>query len=258
MNRLALGSGDPVTLVVPGLAATPGEARIPASGLPGTRIVLTLPSHGDEPDAPPGYWDYETIAADVLRVADEVRARHAIGVSLGAGALTRLVADHPDRFDKLALLLPAALDEPRTGTVQDELRKLATTDPVALREHVAASLPSGYALGDYVEARSKALTRLSEALGELSGRYPIPDRSALLSVSAEVLVIGAVGDPLHPEDVAKQTAAAFPSARLELFDSPAPLITHRAQVRALLVRALTTNVHRVGDTPGEVLKSRPW
>jgi 3-oxoadipate enol-lactonase len=230
----AYGSGDPVILVVPGLAATPGEARIPASGLPGTRVVLTLPSHGDEPDAPPGYWRYDTIAADVARVADEVGATCAIGVSLGAGALTRLVADDPDRFDKLALLLPAALDRPRPADVQAELRKLTTDDPAELRALVAAPLPEGYALGDYVDQRSRALTRLSGALDELAGEFPVEDRSVLLAVSAPVLVIAAVGDLLHPADVARETAAAFPKGMLEVFDSPAPLITHRAAVRSLL------------------------
>jgi len=43
------GSGSPVTLVAHGLGATAGEARIPASGLPGTRVVVTLPSHADAP-----------------------------------------------------------------------------------------------------------------------------------------------------------------------------------------------------------------
>jgi hypothetical protein len=47
-------------------------------------------------------------------------------------------------------------------------------------------------------------------------------------------VIGARDDVLHPEEVARATADAFPKGVLELFDSPAPLITHRAQVRALL------------------------
>ncbi|TCO65186.1 alpha/beta fold hydrolase [Actinocrispum wychmicini] len=234
MSWHAYGSGDPVVLVVPGLAATPGEARIPASGLAGTRVVMTLPGHGDEPDAPPGYWDYGTIARDVLRAADEVRATCAIGVSLGAGALTRVVAESPDRFERLALLLPAALDEPRPTDVQDELRKLTTKDVDRLREYVAAPLPTGYALGDYVEARAKALTRLTAAIELLAGTFPVEDRRVLADVDVPVLVIGAVGDTLHPADVARATAKAFPHGVLELFDSPAPLITHRAQVRSLL------------------------
>jgi pimeloyl-ACP methyl ester carboxylesterase len=227
----AYGKGAPVTLVVPGLAATKGEARIPASGLPGTRVVLTLPGHGDEPDTPSGYWRYQTIAGDVLRVADEVKARNAIGVSLGAGALTRLVADNPDRFDKLVLLFPAMLDEPRP---REELTRLATEDPEELRALVAKPLPTGHALGDYVEERAKALTRLRAAIKELEDLHPIDDRDQLRGVSADVLVIGAVGDPLHPEDIARETAKAFPRARLEIFDSSAPLITHRTQIRTLL------------------------
>jgi 3-oxoadipate enol-lactonase len=200
----------------------------------GTRVVLTRPGHGDEPDAPPGYWRYDTIAADVRSVADEVGARSAIGVSLGAGALTRLGADNPDRFDRLVLMLPAALDRPRPPAVQDELRKLATTDMAELQEYVAEPLPTGYALGDYVEARAKALMRLPDAIDQLAGTFPLDDRGKLNDVHIPVLVIGAVGDILHPDDVARETAAAFPKGVLELFDSPAPLITHRAQVRALL------------------------
>jgi 3-oxoadipate enol-lactonase len=223
----AYGRGNPVTLVVPGLAATAGEARIPASGLAGTRVVVTLPSHGDEPDAPRSYWQYPTVAEDVLRVADEVKAQGAIGVSLGAGALTRIVAEHPDRFGKLALLLPAVLDQPRPREVREQLRR---TEP----EDIAKTLPAGYALGDYVEARSKALKRLPEAIDELANAYPVEDRRALKEVSAEVLVIAATGDPLHPSDIARQTAEAFKEARLEIFDSPAPMITHRARLRTML------------------------
>ncbi|MBQ6641819.1 MAG: alpha/beta hydrolase, partial [Saccharopolyspora sp.] len=89
------GRGSPVTLVAHGLGATEGEARIPASGLPGTRVVLTLPSHGNAPDAPEGYWRYGTIAEDVRSVADAVGATRAVGVSLGTGALTRIVAERP-------------------------------------------------------------------------------------------------------------------------------------------------------------------
>lgn len=228
MSWQAYGSGAPVTIVVPGLGATPGEARIPASGLPGTRVVLTLPSHGTEPDAPPGYWTYRTIAADVLKVADEVKAQKAIGVSLGAGALTRIAAEQPDRFDRIALLLPAVIDQARSAEVQSVLRR--QTDET----EIAKTLPDGYALGDYVQARAKALHRLTAAIDQLSGQFPVDDRAALRHVTAPTLVIGAVGDPLHPAEIAEQTAAAFGKGELELFDSPAPMITHRAQLRGLL------------------------
>jgi hypothetical protein len=50
-----------------------------------------------------------------------------------------------------------------------------------------------------------------------------------------VLVIAATGDPLHPVEVAKATAAAFPHGRLEVLPSRTPLVTHRREVRSLLV-----------------------
>lgn len=234
----AHGRGSPVTLVVHGLGATEGEARIPASGLPGTRIVITLPGHGGAPDAPPGYWNYASVAADVLRVADEVEATRAVGVSLGAGALTRIAADHPGRFERLALLLPAALDRPREVAATWAFERLAAAvadGPEALREIVAADVPAGIEVGDYVDRRAEALLRLEDALRELPERVPVPDAAALAAVRSEVLVIGATDDPLHPAEVAKAVAAAFARARLEILPSPAPMLTHRRELRRLLV-----------------------
>ena len=213
MITTSYGSGSPVTLVAHGLGATPGEARIPASGLPGTRVVVTLPSHGDAPDAPPGYWDHGRIAADLATVS----ADQAVGVSLGAGALVRLLSDAPDRFQRVALLLPAVLDQPRPAFTLQQLSDLTVGPPA------------------YVAERRAALTRLSAAADQLPGQVAVSDAALLASVSIPVLVIGAVGDPLHPEDVAKATAAAFPRGDLWLIDSPAPMITHRTEVRRRLV-----------------------
>ncbi|GLZ36263.1 hypothetical protein Lesp02_84500 [Lentzea sp. NBRC 105346] len=207
------GRGTPVTLVAHGLGATPGEARIPASGLPGTRKVITLPSHGEAPDAPPGYWNYPRIARDLA----SVDADHAVGVSLGAGALTRLVADQPNKFRKMALLLPAVLDQPREKWTLDQLMDLAQGPP------------------DYLEARKTALLRLARAAEELPGQVVVDETSELAAVTAPVLIIAATGDPLHPEDVAKATAQAFPNSELLVLDSPAPLISHRAVIRKRLV-----------------------
>lgn len=207
------GRGTPVTLVAHGLGATPGEARIPASGLPGTRVVVTLPSHGDAPDAPPGYWNYPRIAADLA----SVEADHAVGVSLGAGALVRLLADQPSRFRRVALLLPAVLDQPREAWSLDQLMDLAQGP------------------ADYLAARREALSRLAGAASELPGQVAVDDASVLSRVTVPVLVIGAVGDPLHSSEVASATADAFPKGELVLIDSPAPLLTHRAEVRTRLV-----------------------
>lgn len=239
----AHGHGSPVTLVVPGLAATEGEARIPASGLRGTRVVVTLPGHADAPGAPDGYWSYARVAAEVGEVAELVGAEQAVGVSLGAGALTRLVADRPDRFRRLALLLPAALDRARAVPAVWAMEQLAEAveagDDARLRDLVRGELPTGVPLGDHVERRAAALTRLASALRALPEQVPVPDAAALAAARLPVLVIGATTDPLHPEAAARATGSAFPCARTEIFDSRAPLITHRQDVRRLLAEFLT-------------------
>ncbi len=241
----AHGRGDPVTLVVHGLGATPGEARIPASGLRGTRVVVTLPGHGAAEDAPPGYWTYERVAADVRAIADEVGATRAVGVSLGAGALTRIVAETPQRFDRLALLLPASLDEPRDPRSAEVFEQLARAVDTAEDDHgerlralVGDGLPAGADVGDYVTARSQTLLRLREALRSVPHQPPLSDRTALAAVTAEVLVIGAVDDPLHPAGVAEDLARALPNARSEPLNSAAPMLTHRTELRGLLTDLL--------------------
>lgn len=235
------GSGSPVTLVAHGLGATEGEARIPASGVRGTRVVLTLPGHGSASDPDEDYWDYGNVAADVLEVADRVGAERAVGVSLGAGALTRIVAERPRRFERLALLLPAAVDRPRGGAVTEVFEQLSSGVRAApadggarLRELVGRGLPEGAGTGEYVEQRSSTLLRLGPALETLPHRAPLTDRSTLTAVPSPVLVVGATADPLHDSEVAEQLAATLPEGRLELFDSAAPMLTHRAELRGAL------------------------
>ncbi|MCK2236676.1 MULTISPECIES: alpha/beta fold hydrolase [unclassified Crossiella] len=249
----AHGTGGPVTLLIPGLGATPGEARLPAVGLAGTRVVLTLPSHGESPDAPPGYFRYQTIAADVLAVADEVGATAAIGTSLGASALLAIAAAHPTRFERLALLIPAVLDQPRAvsrSTLSEQVSEagadplarmseatehaLSTGDNSRLQAVVAGELPPGQDFADYVDKRVAALLRLREALTSLPAQVPVPDVRTLAEVTARVLVVSATGDPLHPEHVAKSVAAALALSRLEVLPSLIPLVTHRRELRALL------------------------
>ncbi|MGJ7905741.1 alpha/beta fold hydrolase [Actinopolyspora sp. H202] len=237
----AHGSGAPVTLVVHGLGATEGEARIPASGLRGTRVVLTLPGHGGAADPAAGYWSYERVADDVLEAADRVGAERAVGVSLGAGALARIAARNPTRFERLALLLPAALDRPRGGAVTEIFDRLvagvdaaAEDDGEWLRGLVGSGLPEDAEVGDYVEQRAATLRRLGPALRTLPRQAPLHDSAELSAVASPVLVVGAASDPLHDPAVAEQLAAVLPDARLRVFDSAAPMLDRRAELRRLL------------------------
>ncbi|MFR9730346.1 alpha/beta fold hydrolase [Saccharopolyspora sp. MS10] len=224
-----------------GLGATEGEARIPASGLPGTRVVLTFAGHGQAADPAPGYWDYGVLAEDVLAAADATGASQAVGVSLGSGALVRAAATRPERFARLALLLPAALDAGRSVPAAWALERLAeavdaagTDGGAALRERVADEFPAGAELGEHLERRVAALRRLGPALRSLAERSVLDDAAALRAVRADALVVTGTDDPLHPLAAGRATAAALPGARLEVLPSMAPMFTHRRELRALL------------------------
>ncbi|WP_245782544.1 alpha/beta fold hydrolase [Actinokineospora terrae] len=197
--------------------------------------MLTLPSHADAADAPLDYWHYPTIADDVAAALDG--ARQAVGVSLGAGALSNLASRSPDVLDRLVLMLPAALTKPRPSASAEHVLEMSTAalnaDRASLRALVAADAPEG--LDDYVDDRTDALLRLGPALDAVATQIPVPDPSALMHVTAEVLVVAATGDLLHPAETARETVAAFPKATLVQFDSAAPMVTHRRELRALLV-----------------------
>lgn len=246
----AHGSGSPVTLVAHGLGATDGEARLPASGLPGTRVVVTFGSHGDAPPAPPGYWDYGVLAGELRTVADEVGARRAVGVSIGAGALVRLAAEDPARFTQLALLQPAALTGRRSPESVRALRRLAAAvdagDRAQLRRLVSDGMPTCCGdVGDYLDRRADALLRLGDALHAVQDQVPLSSTAQLAAVTARVLVVTGVGDPMHPETVATATAAAFPDSELHVLGSSSPLLTHRGQLRTLIGAHLAELAPRV-------------
>ena len=99
------------------------ETRPLGSGVTGRRVFFQFRGHGRS-SAPPGRWTYADLARDLRAVADLSGATRALGVSLGAGALCRLLADDPDRFERVVLFLPAVLDTPRPAPARERLDAL--------------------------------------------------------------------------------------------------------------------------------------
>lgn len=199
--------------------------------------------HGGAPAPERPGWD--ELAADLLAVADAHRATQALGVSLGAGTLLHLLAGAPDRFARVVLFLPASLDTPEPGPVRraaELVEALAADDPRALERAVRQELPAdlaGASVEAYVAARTSYLRAcdLAPLVRTLQGTVPVPDRSALAAVTAEVLVLAQEQDPVHPVQVAREVAAAIPGARLEVFPRPGVLFRppDRARLRHLVV-----------------------
>jgi 3-oxoadipate enol-lactonase len=215
-----LGRGAPVTVLAHGLGGSTSETRPLAARLRGTRVLLDFRGHGHS-DALPGGWDYDLLADDLRAVADATGATRAVGLSLGSGALLRLLSDTPDRFDRLASVLPAALDAARADGATLALQRLGAAidrgDVDAVVALLLAEVPAA------VRDRRGTRLLLTRRAAQLARRpspqplfddRPLHDRAALLRVAAPALVVAQAGDPLHRVDVARALVAALPDAAL--------------------------------------------
>ncbi|WP_213453769.1 alpha/beta fold hydrolase [Rhizomonospora bruguierae] len=240
LERLVTGGGEPVTVFAHGLAGGIADTRPLGSAVGGRKVFFAFRGHGRSA-APPGPWSYADLARDLRAVADLSGATRAVGVSMGAGALCRLLVDSPDRFDRLVFFLPAVLDQPRPTASRARLAALlaatregdisALADAVTLEAPPQVrNTPAGWA---YLRQRLDQLTRdgLAEALADLPDQVAVADPAPLAAVRAPALVIACAGDDLHPLPVAERLAAALPAATLVVYDRPGVVWTHRADLR---------------------------
>jgi pimeloyl-ACP methyl ester carboxylesterase len=229
-----------VTVFAHGLGAGIADTRPLGSGVPGSKIFVAFRGHGRS-GAPPGEWTYADLAADLGAVADFHHANQALGVSLGAGALCRLLVQRPDRFERLVFFLPAVLDTPRAGPSRARVTALLDAVGSGDRERVAEvvsrevpdALRATPAALAFARQRAERLLRdgLGAGLAGLADRVAVPDATALTAVSAPALVIAAAGDELHPVPVAERLAGLLPRAELHVYDQPGVLWTARADLR---------------------------
>lgn len=239
LEQLVTGAGDSVTVFAHGLAHDISHTRPLGSAVQGRKIFFQLRGHGRSA-APPGQWNYEDLARDLRAIADLSAATRAVGVSLGGGALCRLLVDSPDRFDRLVFFLPAVLDEQRSGA-RNRLAALLSAacahDINGLTEAIAAELPPvarhtriGWS---YLAGRLDQLMceQFARGYAGLPDEVAVTDLDALRRVTAPALVITCAADPLHPVSVARRLAEMLPRATLHVYEMPGAFWTHRADLR---------------------------
>ncbi|GAA1998459.1 alpha/beta hydrolase [Catenulispora subtropica] len=246
----ALGSPQPpTTLFLHGLAGSIQDTRPLASGLPGRKVFAHLPGHGRSTGPDP--LSYDVLAAAALAVADHEHATAAVGVSLGAATLLRILARDPGRFGRVVLYLPAVADVPRAPEAVAPHRALAERLAAGDVDGVAAALlrTQPAAVQDGPVARNWALRRAKELVTELeeeggdprrwlplAAAVPLEPRDlpGLHRVTAPILVIGQEGDAAHPSATARRIADALPTAELTIFDEQGALWGHRSELRELI------------------------
>ncbi len=215
-----VGEGLPVTVFAHGLGGSSAETRPLASRVAGTRVLLDLRGHGAS-DALDDGWDYDLLADDLLAVADATGATRAVGLSVGSGALLRVLSRDPARFERLVMVMPAALDEARddgaTASIRLLGRAIDARDVDAVTDMLLAELPEA------VRARRGVRLLLGRRAASLVTRpaprprrpdRPVHDRAVLAAVTAPALVLAQEDDPLHALELAVELAAALPDASL--------------------------------------------
>ena len=222
VHATLLGSGTPVTVFAHGIGGSVAETRPLASRTAGTRVLLEFRGHGRS-DALPGGWSYDVLADDLAAVADATGATQAVGLSLGAGALLRLLARDPQRFERLAFVRPAAVDRTRSDGATVRLERLGAAvdrrDVDAVTAFLLDEVPEAVRArrGTALLMRRRALQLVERPSPQpLHDDRPLADRSVLAQVDAPSLVVAQEDDPLHRLDVAEELAAQLPQARLHV------------------------------------------
>ncbi|BEP12720.1 hypothetical protein acdb102_10310 [Acidothermaceae bacterium B102] len=220
---------------MPGLGGSIDHLRPLGSGVPGTRVFCELVGE-EAPD------DFAGLARTFRTVADRFDADRALGVSLGAGALLRILSETPTRFARVVLYLPSAL---ATVTARRREQLAAMVAMAEMGDIHALSVLLGEELPVAVRASRPAVDASQTRAGRLASPEGLrllnnlaagaaPVEGPLDAVTAQVLVIAAAGDDVHPVGVAEEIAAALPYAQLHVFETPAPLWHARAELRALI------------------------
>ncbi len=239
-----LGSGSPVTVFAHGLGGSLAETRPLATRVPGTRVLLSFRGHG-ESDPLPGGWDYDVLADDLRAVADATGAECAVGLSLGSGALLRVLTDEPDRFRRLAFVMPAGIDATRADGATLQLESLGdaidAADAEAVTEILMRDIPGP------VRERRGIRTLVARRAAQLATRpaprplhddRPLRDRAPLQRIRVPVLVVGQEGDPLHRLDLAEELYRELPDARLLALPEGGVFWTASRQVQDALAEHL--------------------
>jgi pimeloyl-ACP methyl ester carboxylesterase len=218
------GAGEPVTVVAHGLTNSCRELAAFTPFLEGTAVRFDFRGHGRSSVPEPGAYRFADFARDLQAVADAYRATRAIGTSLGAGAITNVIAREPDRFEKLVFLLPAALDVRLADHAgYDRIAELLET--LDEDEAIETILAEGGRAAAYERApwlreldlllwQDMNPVGVARAIREVVRDVALPDREALRAVRAPTLIIARAGDAIHPIELAHVLVDLMPNAEL--------------------------------------------
>lgn len=222
------GEGDPVSVLGHGLTNTCRELAQLTPLVVGTKVRFCFRAHGHSGPAASGRYGFDDFARDLDAVASAYGATRAVGTSLGAGAICRLLEARPDRFDRMVFLLPAGLDrrfqhKARFRRMADILESLPREEAIdALladpeREEIYLRAPWVREFDRLRWAEVLDPAAMGPAIRQVIEDTPVRDRAVLRAVASPVLILCREGDPVHPAAVGRAMANLMPNAELLTF-----------------------------------------
>lgn len=250
LHTVVEGQGDPVTVFAHGLTNSCVELAAFTPMLPGTKVRFCFRGHAHSGTPEPGHYRFADFAADVEAVSAAYGATRAVGTSLGAGAITHVLGEDPDRFERIVFILPAALDVAlgeygRFDDVADLLETLPTDEAIA---RIVAN--SGH-VSDYDEKpwlreldlflwQDLNAVGVARAIRDVTRDVAIADRELLRAVTAPTMIICQEGDELHPVELGRILADIMVNAELTVIGPGEELFVRLPELVAGVATFLAT------------------
>lgn len=193
-------------------------------------VAITFPAHDRNvlvnPEVEPSFESFCDLVIDHCD-AHGIRSAHFCGISMGSAIALKIAAKRPDLCKSLIVVRPAWLteDQPKNLELIGLIADLFTDHPADEVLELLEATPEYQEIAEDVPGAAQSLRsvvtrplaeRHAPALKAIFKDAPFHRLNELRAVTCPVVVIGTNADPLHPMELARQTANTLPNARLEI------------------------------------------
>ncbi|MFF5209300.1 alpha/beta fold hydrolase [Streptosporangium sp. NPDC000396] len=193
---------------------------------------------GGRPDE--GDYTWANLAGDLLAVADHFGSGlpvNAVGASMGCGTLLHAAVTAPDRFNKLALVIPPTAWETRAAqgaTYRGGADLVESKGKQALLELMGGAATSAIFADSSLTMDLDVTEELLPSVLRGAGSSNLPEPEAIAKLEHQVLVLAWDADPIHPLSTAERLAGLLPNAELHVARTREEIATWGDRIAAFL------------------------
>ncbi|AUG75864.1 hypothetical protein CFP65_0945 [Kitasatospora sp. MMS16-BH015] len=218
------GSGDaPTTVFAHGLADTMKQLTGFGEHVEGRQVFFSFGGHGRSVAAP-GPLRYGVLSSELLAVSERTGADQAVGMSMGAGTILRVLVEQPTRFRRAVLMLLPTItgrgtDEPFLwfADLAELVEKGDSQGIVDMLLRICPPMPPAESA---VWRAQRAAFLIEEGyaprLREVGALYPVQRLEDLGRIRTPVQIICHENDLAHSVTIGKELAGLLPHCELHV------------------------------------------